>query len=461
MKLNKKNKIILLSVGVVVAMGIIGAWAFKKADKISLVSTSVSVAKSVINLLPVKEDAKKEMDAIDALTQEILKQDNKERRYLILLQNNMELRPGGGFLGQYAIIKIKNGKVTQSYFEDANLLDQRIKAKIPAPYPFKRMMGIKKWKFRDSNFSPDYPTNVEKAKYFYRLSGRNSNFDGVIAVNANTFNRVFELTGPITIPGYGVELNSQNATLKLEEIVEKRYILNENIDTQNRKAIMKKLTNIIVEKLSGIGNISKVSKFVLAELRNKDVMLNFEDENLQKKVEEVHWGGRVATDWAGDYLMLSDANMGALKTNYYISREINYKVDLTGEKPIAELQVLYKNAAKYGDWRTSDYHSYFRVYVPQGSNLLERKMVSYPLVQEEFNKTYFGFLLHVLINGQTDVRLKYELPESVRQGDYKLLIQKQSGMGDVPVKVTVKTDKGEFTQEDVLKKDLKFEVKEE
>jgi len=459
--MNKKIKIILISLSVLVILSLTGFFVLRKADKTSLMATSISVAKSVINLLPIKEDSKKEMRTIDALSKEFIKQDGQERRYLILLQNNMELRPGGGFLGQYAVMKIKNGEISKLYFEDANLLDQRIRAKIPAPYPFKRMMSIKKWKFRDSNFSPDFPTNVEKAKYFYRLSGRNSDFDGVIAVNADTFNHIFDLTGPLTVPGYGVKLDSKNATLKLEEIVEKKYILDDSIDTQNRKAIMKSLMHLIADKLNGIGNVPKISKFVLNELRNKDVMLNFEDAKLQKMVEEVHWGGKVSEDWAGDYLMLSDSNMGALKTNYYVTREINYNVDLTGEKPIANLEVLYKNSATYGDWRTSDYHSYFRVYVPKGSKLLERKMVSYPLVQEDFGKTYFGFLLHVLINGQTDVKLKYELPENVREGNYKLLIQKQSGMGDVPVKISIKTKKGEFTQEGTLKKDLKFEVKEQ
>ncbi len=460
--MSKKNKIILGSIGIVVIMmGIIGFYSFKKTSKISILSNSISIAKSVINLLPIKEDAKKEMQTIDALSKEFIKQDGRERRYLILLQNNMELRPGGGFLGQYAVMKIKNGEISKLYFEDANLLDQRIRAKIPAPYPFKRMMSIKKWKFRDSNFSPDFPTNVEKAKYFYRLSGRNNNFDGVIALNADTFNHIFDLTGPLTVPGYGVKLDSKNATLKLEEIVEKKYILDDSIDTQNRKAIMKSLMHLIADKLNGIGNVPKISKFVLNELRNKDVMLNFKDAKLQKMVEDVHWGGKVSEDWAGDYLMLSDANMGALKTNYYVTREINYNVDLTGEKPIADLEVLYKNSATYGDWRTSDYHSYFRVYVPKGSNLLERKMVSYPLVQEDFGKTYFGFLLHVLMNRQTDIKLKYELPESVRNGDYKLLIQKQSGMGDVPVKIHIKTKDGEFNREAILKKDLKFEVKEQ
>jgi hypothetical protein len=256
----------------------------------------------------------------------------------------------------------------------------------------------------------------------------------------------------------GVELNSENAVLKLEEIVEKKYLLNDEIDTQNRKAVMKTLAAQMTEKLVSLNNIPKLSSFVLEELRNKDVMLNFVDIDLQKQVAEVHWDGSVNQDWEGDYFMMVDANMGALKSDYYIKRSIEYNVDLTGEKPIAEVFLPYQHTATYGDWRTSDYHSYLRVYTPKGTKLLEREMVSYPLENEEFGKSFFGFTLHVLINRGTNVRLKYELPESVREGDYKLLIQKQSGVGDVPVKIRVKTKDGEFTKEDILRKDLKFEV---
>lgn len=453
--MSKKRKLILAGI-VVVLIGVGGFFIFKRSDKVSMVVNSISVAKSVINLLPIKEDTKKEVQAIDALVGEFTKKDGLEKRFLLLLQNNMELRPGGGFLGQYAVLKIKDGEVTGLTFEDANLLDQRINAKIPTPYPFEKMMSLKKWKFRDSNFSPDYPTNVEKAKYFYRLAGGNNNFDGVIAVNATTFERAFDLTGPINVSG--VELNSSNAVLKLEEIVEKKYLLNENIDTQHRKDVMKTLAAQMTEKITSLNNIPKLSSFVLEELRNKDVMLNFVDEELQSQIKEVHWDGGVTTDWGGDYFMMVDANMGALKSDYYIKRNIEYNVDLTGEKPIADVFITYKHTATYGDWRTSDYHSYLRIYTPKGTKLLEREMVSYPLENEEFGKTYFGFTLHTLINRETKVRLKYELPESVRQGDYKLLLQKQSGVGEVPVKVKVKNKDGEFTKEDTLIKDLKFEV---
>ena len=410
------------------------SWDSKKFNKQTLLMESLSAFEKVANLLPIKEDSKKEIEAINQVVQFVTRVDDIERRYLLLLQNNMELRPGGGFLGQYAIIKVKNGKITSQFFEDANILDQRITAKVNPPYPFERMMSLKKWKFRDSNFSPDFPTNVEKAKYFYRLSGGNSDFDGVIAVNATVLNKILEITGPIVIGG--VQYTSQDAFLKLEEQVEKAYLFNEDLDTQNRKWVMKQMAEIIIDRLVSLNNIPRISSFVLEELRNKDIQLNFQDSETQKAIENVHWDGRVSTDWEGDYLMIVDANMGALKSDYYIDREVFYEVDLTGEKPTAYLKINYTHKATYGDWRTSDYHSYLRIYVPQGSNLIERKMVSYPNIQEEFNKTYFGFILHVLINRNTLVETRYELPESVRE-NYRLLIQKQSGVGDVPVHIKV------------------------
>ncbi|EKD46774.1 MAG: hypothetical protein ACD_67C00068G0003, partial [uncultured bacterium] len=366
--------------------------------------------------------------------------------------------PGGGFLGQYAIVKIKNGEVVSTFVEDANLLDQRISAKIPAPYPFKRMMQIKNWKFRDSNFSPDFPTNVEKAKYFLRLAGKSSaGFDGVVALNSKVFDDVIGLTGPITVPGYPGEYTHENASRKLEEQVEKVYLMNPDIDTQNRKAILKKMAPIIIEKLLTIGNVTKLANLLHDELKDRNVMLNFTDPNLQQLVESVHWDGSVPTDWTGDYLMAVDANMGALKSDFFIKREISYDIDLTQTKPLVTLKIKYNHTAPYGDWRTSDYHSYLRVYVPAGANFLGSTMVSKISEGEEFGKKYFGFMCHVLIGGQTDGEIRYELPENFTSEDYRLLIQKQSGVGEVPVTVHIKTKNGEYTQTQTLANNLRFE----
>ncbi len=454
-----KKWIISLILMVVILVGGFFIVSYAKDNKVSIAVNSLSVLNKISQLLPIEADTKKEINVVNSLAEALTKNDNVEKSFLLMLQNNMELRPGGGFLGQYAVIKIKNGQVTYTYFEDANLLDQRITAKVTPPYPFTRMMQLKKWKFRDSNFSPDFPTNVEKAKYFYRLAGKNSNFDGVIAVNSDVLLDILKLTGPVTVPGYAGEYNSQNAVLRLEEQVEKAYIMNPEIDTQNRKAIMKKMAAILVDKLTQLNNIPKLAELFLEELQNKNIMLNFQDPDLQNLAAEVYWDGRVAYGWGSDFLMAVDANMGALKTDYYMRRTITYRIDLDQEKPVVDLNILYKNTAPYGDWRTSDYHSYLRVYVPKGANLLEREMVSYPNIQEEKDKTYFGFIVHVLIGRETNARLKYELPANFDKNNYRLLIQKQSGVGDVPVKATIKKGGREFTQEQTMIKDLKFEFK--
>lgn len=452
----RKRFFIALGLGLVVL--VLVAFFFIRSHKQEFALNSLNFLSKVSKLFPLQPDTKAEIDAINQISQVLLQKDGVLRTYLILLQNNYELRPGGGFLGQYAIVKIKDGAVVSTFVEDANLLDQRIVAKITPPYPLTRKLGLKRWKFRDSNFSPDFPTNVDKTEYFYRLAGGYQKFNGVVAVNAFVFDHLLDITGPIQLPGYGDTFSSADGSLKLEERVERAYLADDISAEakQARKNIMKNLATVMAGKLATVENIPKVFGLGLEELREKNVMLNFTDENLQTIVKNVKWDGSVDTTWDGDYLMLVDANMGALKTDYYVKRSLDYTVDFTGEKPMAHLIYTYANTATHGDWRTSDYHTYLRVYVPSGSTLVNRKLVSYPLTDEAFNKTFFGVFVDTLINGQTPGEITYELPATITPDNYKLMIQKQSGVGTIPVKITVKTKDGEETQTADLKKDLVF-----
>ncbi len=454
-----KKKIVIFSILAVVIVGGYFTFTYLMKNKQLILKTSLSALGSVSKFLPIPPDEKKEIEVLNNIVSVFTKNDDKEKTLLILLQNNAELRPGGGFLGQYAIVSIKNGTVVSTKVEDANLLDQRISAKVQTPFPFEKMMQLRNWKFRDSNFSPDFPTNVEKAKYFFRLAGGNTQqFDGVIAVNSQVFDDLFTLTGPITMPGYSGEFNSENASRKLEEIVEKAYIMNPELDTQNRKAILKTMAPIMIQKLLTIGNVTKIADLFHNEMKNRDVMLNFNDQALQRAAASVHWDGTVPKDWGGDYLMAVDANMGALKTNFYMRQEINYDIDFTQPKPTVTLNLKYKNTAPGGDWRTSDYHAYLRVYVPQGSTFVSNHMVSRITTADEFNKTYFGFKVDVVMGTQVDGQIVYTLPDTITSDNYRLLIQKQSGAGKIPVTVHVKMKDGkQYSQQQTLLNDLNLQ----
>ena len=457
-----RKRIIIITLFSLFIGGGIFLFSYAMTHKTEFAADSFNLFQKVSKLLPIAPDTKKEIEVVNKLIEAITKQDDQTHTFLILLQNSDELRPGGGFLGQYAIIKTKNGEVTSTLVEDANLLDQRISADVPTPYPFARKIQLKKWKFRDSNFSPDFPTNAEKAQYFYRLAGGREAFDGVIAVNSPTFNNILALTGPIQIAGDSNIYTSTDGAQKLEDRVERAY-LGEDVPAelkQARKLIMKKIAAEIMKRSVTVPNIPKLAEFAQTELRNKDVMLFFKDPTLQSLVESVHWDGSVSKDWNNDYLMLVDANMGALKTDFYIKRSLEYTADFAGEKPTGTIVYTYQNTAPYGNWRTSDYHTYLRAYVPKGSIFLTRFMINAVTTKEAFNKTYFGGFVDVEI-GQSDVHttLTYELPNTITAENYHLLIQKQSGVGTIPVTVHLKTKDGKtYDQTTELKKDLNFSI---
>ncbi len=482
-QLPAKNRLIAFSVIAIIIAGGVYLFFYAKNHKTEFAVNSLNLFQKVSKLLPLAPDTKKEIEITNTLVQEFTKQDDKIRSFMILLQNDHELRPGGGFLGQYAIIKIKNGAVISSFVEDANLLDQRIKnanIKITPPWPLIRYAQTKRWLLHDSNFSPDFPFNAEKAEYFYRLGGGREKFDGVIAVNSDVFNHILELAGPITVSvesftktldgAYVKKIDTrtfsgENGTLLLEEAVEKKFIDDKDVPAelkQNRKNLMKQIAAEIIQRLNHIESIPKIAEFVQQELRNKNVMLYFPDENLQSLAESVHWDGGVAKDWPSDYLMLVDANLGALKTDYYIKRSLDYLVDFTGEKPRATVTYTYNHTATHGDWRTSDYHTYTRILAPQGAKYIEqtRKNTGGILTQDspELKKTVFGYKVDAVIGQTLETSIQYELPDTITPENYRLLIQKQSGVGSLPVTVHLKTKDQEYTENAELTKDLNFSI---
>lgn len=437
---------------------------FLKSNSTEIARTSMAIIKNVSKILPIEADTKKEIDVIGTLVSKFTETDGKTHVFFLMLQNNYELRPGGGFLGQYAILKIKDGKIISFAFEDANLLDQRIKdanIKITPPWPLTRYGQVRRWLLHDSNFSPDFPTNAAKAEYFYRLGGGREKIDGVIAINADVLNHVIGITGPITVPGFGT-YTAENAAISLEEDVEKIYLEQEVTDeqTRNRKNVMKTLSAQIVSHISSLNDVKKLADLGLEELRDKNVQLFFKDVTLQNLVAGVYWDGSVAKDWNNDFLMVVDANIGAKKSDYYVKRSLNYIVDFTGAKPIATLTYNYNHTATHGDWRTSDYHTYTRVLAPTGAKYIEgsrQKTGGVSTTNDTaFKKTVFSYKVDALMNTTLPTSIQYELPDTITADNYQLLIQKQSGTGDIPVKVTLKTNEGEFSQEATLKKDIRF-----
>lgn len=389
---------------------------------------------SVVDNLPVDEKWK----TLTGIADYLLAQDDKEKTFLVLFQNNMEIRPGGGYIGSFGIVKMKNGKVSEIQIHDLSNFDERIPDTETPPYPMAETLRIKYWKLRDSNFSPDFPTNAEKAEYFYKLGSGEENFDGVFGITANVLTSFLKATGPIQIEGYPGTYADENAIIALEYQVEKGYY-DQGIEKGERKSVMNDLAKEIIKKTSDLSTSQRIElmKIILNDLEKKDIQLFFKDNELQKRVETSSWNGETDKNWDQDYLMIVDANMGAFKSDYYVKRSFEYFVDLSGETPTAKLKITYQHTAQQKDWMTRNYLTYLRVYVPEGSWMTESKNTGEMKFGKELGKTYFGTLIGVPLGQTGTVEFSYALPDDFKNKPYNLKIQKQAGINDVPAKIEV------------------------
>ncbi len=406
----------------------------------------VKTITTAINYLPLEMTQKTQFKSLAYFAEYFLKKDNREKTFLLLFQNDMELRPGGGYIGSFGIFKIKNGQIKEFSVHDLSNFDGRIPPIIKPPYPMEKTLHINAWKLRDSNWSPDFPTNAQKADYFYHLGKGQEKFIGVIAINTHVLASLLKVTGPIKLVNYPSVYNSENAILNLEYQVEKGYI-QQGIKKGDRKSVMNILAKAILKKIMILSNSKKLAlaKIILQDLNQKDIQFYFKNKKLEQQAVLANWSGEVDQNWTGDYLMLVDANLGSFKSDYYIKRNFNYTVDLSKKIPQATLKITYRHTGKNKDWMTKDYLTFLRIYVPAQSWLVSSQGLKDIQYKNELKKKYFGSLINIPLGESRTIELHYNLPFTININNYNLLIQKESGLENIPGQVTIINKNGQKT----------------
>ena len=105
-----------------------------------------------------------------------------DKTYLVLFQNNMELRPTGGFIGSYALLNIGNGKMKGFSISDVYTADGQLKGHVDPPDAIRKYLAQPHFFLRDSNYDPDFVVSSEKAIWFLQKE-LGINVDGVIGIN--------------------------------------------------------------------------------------------------------------------------------------------------------------------------------------------------------------------------------------------------------------------------------------
>lgn len=394
-----------------------------------------------------------------------------ERTYLFLWQNDKELRPTGGFITAYSIIKVKNGKVEPSVSNDIYNLDNKLTNKEPAPEPIKKYLKQDKWHLRDMNLSPDVKVSMDKIMENYEKT-RSPKVDGVVVMDTKLAVDLLSVIGRIGVPGFG-NFSSENDSrcncpvviYELESYADVAGpIVWDDISGQivfkpphadNRKAILGPLMNSILANAMGQPK-EKIPELFSAgfnAVREKHVMFYFGTGAVQEAMEAFNLAGRIK-DYDGDYLHISDSNFAGAKSNLYVEQAVELTVDTDKTSSMNTLVIKYKNPQKHDGWLNGPFRDWVRVYVPKGSELIDSTGSEVPFeTSEDLGKTVFTGFFTLRPEGILELKLEYKTPV-VQKNDYKILIQKQPGTNNNMYRVEVDGKAQEFGLK--VDKELRF-----
>ena len=369
-----------------------------------------------------------------------------EKRYLLLFQNDAELRPTGGFLTAYAILSVQDGNFKPLGSYDIYGLDGRFGNRLPAPEPIKKYhKNVYYWHLRDMNLSPDFSLSMATFWENYQKAG-GPRADGIIALDTQFLVNILEILGPVGVGGWG-QFSAENdprcdcpqVIYELEKIADKPL---GEIKT-DRKAVLGPLMHSIMLNIMQSPK-KKWPEFFNAfftNIKEKHLLFYFFDEELQKTIEVLNAGGRIR-QYDGDYLHINDANFAGAKSNLFIRVNVDQQIEVQANgEVIKTVTIDYRNPAPASDCGLESgglclnalYRDWIRLYVPQGSELLDSSGSETTVnTYEELDKTvfeaFYGDQSPLRPEGKAQVMFKYKLPFKVDQEQgYKLLIQKQPG----------------------------------
>lgn len=381
-----------------------------------------------------------------------------EKRYLVLFQNNTELRPTGGFIGTYGVITVNNGKISDLFIDDIYHLDSISIGKLnnAVPVELSKYLKVPEWYMRDCNWDPNFPTSARDClDLYYKEKTNLINFgnitsstdtniipekiDGIIAITPNVIKNLLEIVGTQEVNG--ILFESENFTEDLQKAVE-LYYKDMGVSQWDRKDIIKALANVMIEKMKNldITEYDKILDITKDSLDKKDILLYSTNSEIESLISNASWAGEIK-DSRRDYLMVIDSNLASYKSDQYIDRTISYSIEQNENNDlIATVELKYKHNGDFS-WNSTRYRTYTRIITPLGSKLIEvigsmdndrsdieGQIDSY----EKYEKQVFGTFISIEPKQTKTLIFKYTLPdylkEEIMKKEYILYIQKQPGV---------------------------------
>jgi hypothetical protein len=397
---------------------------------------------------------------------------SQPKTYLLLAQNNDELRATGGFISGIGTVKIADGKIAQFTLGDSYRIEDFSKPYPPPPLPIQKFMLAGYWVTRDANWAPDFPVSASKISELYTLS-TGEQTDGVIAFDPTTIEGLLSIFGPISIPSTDQLVSSAN----VEQYMQESWAPGEKKTSDkewwlHRKDFMQQLGGELFKRMvqpSGVDQTIKLAGLVKDLVQSGHLSVYFAAQQVQSTFAAAGLDGQVKFGQDPAF-MLVDSNIGFNKMDAVMQRSVDYQIDWSNPaEPVATIRMTYQNPVKrdvacqhiasygdgtYLDMETRCYWDYWRVYLPANSQLLSISSPDVPagwnlshesihnpveIIADEGGAAVIGGLTVVPPGKTQEINLKVLLPplKAAQQPggilDFSLTFFKQSGLEALPM----------------------------
>lgn len=371
----------------------------------------------------------------------------KPHRYLVIFQNNNEIRPTGGFIGSYMVFEMNKGRLENMAVEDVYHLDDPFKGFVEPPIQLRALSD--NLRFRDSNFSPDFPTSARKLMEMYELEGGQA-VDTVVALNQSSLKDFLEISGPVKAGDFGL-LDNENYNVLLTYIIEAKVS-----GRQDPKAILKDFVPAFRDQLLAQKNYSRILLVTYNEMQKKNILAYSKNAEVEGLMAFLGIDGKLRHVENEDFLAVVNISIGGTKSDGFVEEVIDHWT-IIDEDGGVENTLNITHSHKWNEtiedyWRDllrengfgqpEDYvldilgrgrnRSVVQIYLPAGVEILSADVEEYVLeYDKDTKKDFISFVMEVRPGESASAEFRYKLPFDLTKNgetfEYNVYFSKQPG----------------------------------
>lgn len=295
---------------------------------------------------------------------------DQTKEFLVVFQNHDELRPTGGFIGTFLLVKFEKGifKVLDAPVTGPFDLTAQIPHTSLPPQPILSIAPY--WTFHDANWFLDVPTSSQFLIDFYEQA-RGFKPDGIFYLTPGLVESLLRLTGPIRPAGYGIDITADNFLRATEHQVEYQY----NKALNNPKEFLIDLVPTLLQALTKLNATEGLlaAGVTVQHADQGDLLFFSADPATQKNISEIGWSGQLLTA-PDDYLATVTTNLGGGKTDRAITESVVTTVTPQSQGLLHTVVITRHHGGTTDDPLTGVRNrSFLRVYAPASAQFVDVK----------------------------------------------------------------------------------------